>query len=756
MIYVLYFSTILHLLLAFYILLSGIRSRLNIFFSIFLISSALWSLANAQFANSNNEDLTYFWAIFAYEAGSVLLMSFYTFSFLIKNQYKKLPSILLAWNLIGVISIILPLIPGFILEGVNQEEKLIEGTSYLPLLFLCYISLILLSLRNLFQTIKLAPILNKTQVELIAYGVTIGLLAGTTTNIILPSFGNYSLVTIGPSFNIIALSLVGLAIVRYEFLDIRFVLGNLIKYASFLIFITTFYYIVLILNIFVFGDYITFPGLLFSIPLGIIFLLLYNNLELLLSSLEKDFLSPHYNANQSLKSFNSSINKVYDEKNLSEIYKTLINETINPIINNTQLVLKTKVHKDAKMLIDYCQSKNVHNLVTSKLEFNVKNRKYKQTEEYYVKKNILPTLQSKEVEFFNFTDFEEYYLLSYIGNKESNDIYTAKDIEFIELISSSFVVNLNRVKLYQEVQSFNETLQHKVEEATEELKQKNKALGEALRKERDMLDILGHELRTPLGTARNAIMMLNMVRKSERIQEDDKTEHYLKIATENIVREVKILETILSSARIENDRLDLTFEKIDANDVVNDSFESYKSQAEKKGLKMIVDLPKKSYFAYADRSATQQIMDNLVSNAIKYTEEGSITVAVKQTPHSIEFSVTDTGEGIPKAEMKNLGKKFYRIKPYLDSSGKLGERQIVRPGGTGIGLFVVFNLLKNMNGKLNIESTEGKGSTFKFSLPLFTGQAKKELKKSDIHDQPKVKAISSLEDISRESAKIEK
>lgn len=82
----------------------------------------------------------------------------------------------------------------------------------------------------------------------------------------------------------------------------------------------------------------------------------------------------------------------------------------------------------------------------------------------------------------------------------------------------------------------------------------------------------------------------------------------------------------------------------------------------------------------------------------------------------VKFSVIDTGEGIPKEDIPNLGKKFFRSRMYLDSSSD-NNMKVVRPGGTGIGLYVVFNLVKMMSGRVEIQSEVNKGSTFSVYLP---------------------------------------
>lgn len=244
---------------------------------------------------------------------------------------------------------------------------------------------------------------------------------------------------------------------------------------------------------------------------------------------------------------------------------------------------------------------------------------------------------------------------------------------------------------------------------------------EAYKKEKDMMDILGHELRTPLTVARNAVLMIDM--EFQKPQPDmSAVNDLLEKAKENIKREISTLQTVLSTTRLENDRAQINYVKVDAKDVVHDSIEALGGEAEKKKLQIKTELPEKEIFAWAGREQIQEIMDNLLSNAIKYTEKGEITISIIEDGDYVSFIVRDTGEGIPENEIKNLGKKFHRVNPYVQSNGVEYDINIVRPGGTGIGLYVVKGFLEKMGGKFGVESKLGEGSVFTASLQKYSGQ----------------------------------
>ena len=130
-----------------------------------------------------------------------------------------------------------------------------------------------------------------------------------------------------------------------------------------------------------------------------------------------------------------------------------------------------------------------------------------------------------------------------------------------------------------------------------------------------------------------------------------------------------------------------------------------------------------THYIYADHARSAEIFYNLVSNAVRYTEKGSVTVDASLEGNMVKVQVIDTGRGISKGDLPKLGRKFYRTKTYIDSSNGDGDNvNIVRPGGTGLGLYVTFGLTQKMGGRVEVESKVGKGSTFTIYLPKYTNQ----------------------------------
>lgn len=152
------------------------------------------------------------------------------------------------------------------------------------------------------------------------------------------------------------------------------------------------------------------------------------------------------------------------------------------------------------------------------------------------------------------------------------------------------------------------------------------------------------------------------------------------------------------------------------NDLVNEVTDNYKAEADKKGLALNLQLDQSSPNANADKDKLFEVIDNLVSNAMKYTNQGSITVSTGINDDFVSITIADTGSGIPEKDIPNLGKKFYRVNQYIDGKKDTFET-FTRPGGTGLGLYVAFGLARLMGGKISVESEVGKGSKFTVWLP---------------------------------------
>jgi len=168
-----------------------------------------------------------------------------------------------------------------------------------------------------------------------------------------------------------------------------------------------------------------------------------------------------------------------------------------------------------------------------------------------------------------------------------------------------------------------------------------------------------------------------------------------------------LIENILETSRMEAKKFEINLTKVSLEYLIKMVVADLMVLSEKKGLKLITKISKLPKISM-DEERTREILNNLITNAIKFTENGSITVKAKKIRNYISVDVIDTGIGISKENLKKIFEKFYQIDPSLAR----------KYGGTGLGLSITKQLVEAQGGKISVKSVLGKGSTFSFKLPI--------------------------------------
>jgi signal transduction histidine kinase len=242
--------------------------------------------------------------------------------------------------------------------------------------------------------------------------------------------------------------------------------------------------------------------------------------------------------------------------------------------------------------------------------------------------------------------------------------------------------------------------------AYEDERRRAEALAELDRVKTEFFSNVSHEFRTPL------TLMLGPVEDllaSQRLSDADRQE--LEVVHRNAGRLLRLVNTLLDFSRLEAGRIEASFEPTDLASLTADLASSFRSAIERAGLTLRVDCPRLSEPAYVDHEMWEKVVLNLLSNALKFTFEGGITVRLCENDGRVTLEVADTGTGIPAAELPHLFERFHRVRGARSRSHE----------GTGIGLALVHELVKLHNGEVTVSSTEGKGSTFAATLPLGAG-----------------------------------
>ncbi len=239
------------------------------------------------------------------------------------------------------------------------------------------------------------------------------------------------------------------------------------------------------------------------------------------------------------------------------------------------------------------------------------------------------------------------------------------------------------------------------------LEKKLETLEELNRMKSEFISIVSHELRTPLAVIKEAVM-LSLDEIVGPINE--KQRGVLGKARQNIERLKNIIEELLDISRIENMRLKLHFSLICLNDLLRDSSEFFGKLALEKGITLEYDLPKTEVNIFIDTERINQVISNLISNAIKFTENGGrIKVELKVLEAKVRVGVIDTGIGIASSDLPKLFDKFVQVSKVPGIEKK----------GLGLGLSIAKELIERHGGEVWVESKLGVGSKFYFTLPRF-------------------------------------
>lgn len=245
----------------------------------------------------------------------------------------------------------------------------------------------------------------------------------------------------------------------------------------------------------------------------------------------------------------------------------------------------------------------------------------------------------------------------------------------------------------------------KIRKINEELNEAKLNAEESYRLKSAFLANMSHEIRTPM----NGIIGFSELLKDKKLQ-DDRRIYFANIVIDSSKQLLNIVNDILDVSRIETGSIPLLMEDVVINDLIGILYAFFEPQISHKGIKLIQYKPLSGNQSTitTDRTRLRQILSNLISNAIKFTNTGHIKFGYKVIDGYLEFFVEDTGIGIPA----HLQEKIFE--PFRQANLEITSQY----GGTGLGLTISKKLVEMLGGKIWIESKPGKGSTFYFTLPF--------------------------------------
>jgi PAS domain S-box-containing protein len=249
------------------------------------------------------------------------------------------------------------------------------------------------------------------------------------------------------------------------------------------------------------------------------------------------------------------------------------------------------------------------------------------------------------------------------------------------------------------------TSRKQAEEKLRLIQKENLELQEVAHIKTQMMSVLSHELRTPLNSILGfSQLLLQRYYNLFPVELRDMIERITKSGKHLLA----LIENMLDFSKLEKDKLELNPEEFNLLELVTASTEELRCLAEQKNLSLVLHANIENPTVINDSLRLRQILVNLISNAIKFTDTGGVFVEVQQrNQHQVVLMVKDTGIGIPQSELAHIFQEFWQV-----------DKSTTRKyGGIGLGLAIADKLVRLMNGRITVESTINEGSTFRVQLP---------------------------------------
>jgi len=624
----------------------------------------------------------------------------------ITEKIKEKKDLLIAAYIVFFVFILTNLTPYF----VSSVEP-IMGFKFWPMAnylnsiyWFGYCSIVLYSALLLVKKYKSSKGVEKMQLKYVAIGTIISFVCGSF-NI----FGWYRIAIppVANVFNPTFVLLMAYAITRYRLMDIKIIARNILFYFGMALSIYAIFYVIAFSYKYSFGNIFAKEGYLAGLFIAPFFaVLLYSGSKYLSNFINIYFFYSLYNYQQAIKEASQKLSRYADMDKIAEIIIDSIKKTMQSdniaILFTSQLANQNKAYFDVIKKIGF-KDKDVFSV-----EYDAFSKYFQNDEKILIKEELSQELKNfrdkKEKEIFQLVEnqirkYDIYVCVPLVNNNKligiiilgdnpDKDSYAKEDFDFLETLSHQVQIAINNALLYKKVE------------------EKNKYLQELLNIKNDFIRIANHQLNTPLSIMRNAYSLVS-----------DKTitpKKGLEYIGNGLNRMSEVVDDFWSVSQLEGE-IKLNLQKINIDNIIKDIIKTKKRMAmlKEKKLKIFVEKPKfKIPNVWCDIKQTNHIINNLLDNAVFYTQKGNIIISYEQVKNNnyLKINIKDTGIGFSNEERNNIGQKFYRSKKALLS----------HPDGSGLGIYIAKKIIETNNGEFSFNSEgEGKGSIFSFTVPVY-------------------------------------
>jgi len=713
---------LIEFLLARLIYLRGKKKLTNIIFALLNITSGLWALSlyfyehPILFSSLIWIKITYFFALF------LTFFAFY-FSLIFPVKVKNTSKLLKLYIFLMIPFLYLLFFTNLWVKDVVIHEKEVQtvlGQFYI--LFIIYSGIFFSwAIFNFTKNYLSLLGIDKTRLRYILWGIFLSGMGIFIPDGIIPLVnGVTSYFWLSPVLNIFFVGSTTYAISRYRLMDIRFVIGKGTVYLFSFVSVIGLALLLLFLN----------NQLVRSIPINIaasliliIGILLFQPIFRFFEKwASKYFYYTFYSYQTVLTDLGKGLTRFLDLEQLSSLIVNTLMDTMK--LDRTMVLLREpgdgeyKIQKNIGFKEENGISLVKDNFLTIYLERTQKPLVYEE-----ISLIIRDTTEKEERERLerlqgNMKRIEAALCLPLfieekivgmivLGNKLSGEPYSTQDIELLTNLANQTSIALQNAKLYSEVKGFSKKLEREVEKATTELREAYEELKKLDVSKSEFISIASHQLRTPLTAIKGYISMILEKTYGNLPKNIEKPIKNIYLSNERLI---KLVNNLLNISRIESGKIEINLEEISVEELIESVIEELKNETKDRGLYLKFEKPKSPVpKIMVDKEKLRQVIMNLIDNAIKYTEEGGVTIKLEIENSKLKIIISDTGVGMEKEELEKMFESFSR--------GSAGTRLYTE--GAGLGLYVAKKFIELQNGKIWAESAgKGKGSTFYIELPV--------------------------------------
>lgn len=691
-------STVGNLLIGLFTLLKNPRRATNVLFFALTVVIAMWATAT-YISNLSPENLLV-WVRVVIFFGAVLAELIFLTLYVFPNEKIVMPGWILWGSWIFTAAVALLNLTSAVFQRLTINSQPVPGPA-LPLFLIQILVLVGGGIVSLIIKRRRSVGKERTQLSFVLSGILLTFALIVATNLILVVFfGDISFISLGPAFTLIFVGMTSYAIVKHQLLDIRLVIARVLAYGVVIGVVAAGYALALLALLKLFG--VEWQGVA-GVALAIVAMLSFDPLkDFIRRTVDRYVFSGEYDPEELAA-------RVVREGSSTIVLGELTNTLLKTLVDGLRVRYCTLiVFKDAKM---YHRAQAVHagakrpavpppaTLATlvrkgSPLFFD---ELPEGKDRNFLRKEQIAAAMPLHVE-------HELVALFLLGEKMNGTGYTLRDVHFLERVSPAIGTAVQNAKAYEEISRFADTLKKKVAEATAELRAANVQLESLNEMKSNFVSIASHQLRAPIGGIRS---YLAMFKDGDLGPVTEKQKEIIQMNMEELRHMLAVIQMFLDVTKMEAGKIELERKPTDLKAMASEVAAELAENAKRKGLDLklaLAAVPKMPL----DAERMHNIVLNLIENAVKYTEKGSVEVSLRRTNGKVEFRVKDSGIGIAKEEIPKLFAKFVRA----GGGFKVSH-------GSGLGLYIVKTLVEAHGGEAFVESPGvGKGSTFGFRLPI--------------------------------------